>query len=435
MSTLSFANMSPQTAKKFKYWQTRTIVASMVGYAIYYFVRKNLSIAMPGMQADLGISKTDLGIFLTLHGLLYGLSKFVNGFFSDRSNARVFMVTGLVLSALANVFFGLSSAILVLGLIWMLNGWFQGMGFPPIARLMTHWVPPNQLATKMSVWNTSHSIGAGAVVVVCGYIVANLGWRWCFYIPALIGFCGALYMWIALRDTPSSVGLPEIHGPKSEEENTSTEFKKFLRKKVFGNPYIWLISIANFFVYTIRYAVLDWGPTLLTETKGLQIHHAGWMVAAFEVAGIAGMLAAGWLTDKVFGGRGIRMCFFCMVFATLFIFMFWQINTPSILLATIILGAAGFFIYGPQALIGIIAANMATNKAAGTAAGFTGLFGYLSTILSGWGLGFIAQHYGWNYAIGGLIAVGIAGAITFILGWGAKPHGYDEDSAVPVATK
>ena len=59
--------MTPDEAKKFKYWQTRTIIASMVGYALFYFVRKNLSIAMPAMQADLGITKTELGIFLTLH--------------------------------------------------------------------------------------------------------------------------------------------------------------------------------------------------------------------------------------------------------------------------------------------------------------------------------------------------------------------------------
>ena len=46
--------MAPEVAKKFKYWQTRTIIASMIGYALFYFVRKNLSIAMPAMQEDLG---------------------------------------------------------------------------------------------------------------------------------------------------------------------------------------------------------------------------------------------------------------------------------------------------------------------------------------------------------------------------------------------
>lgn len=281
--------MTPEVAKKFKYWQTRTIIASMIGYALFYFVRKNLSIAMPAMQEDLGITKGDLGLFLTLHGLLYGVSKFANGFIGDRVNARYFMVTGLVLSAVCNILFGFSSAVLVFGIVWMLNGWFQGMGFPPCARLLTHWIPPTQLATKMSIWNTSHSIGAGLVVIVCGYIV-SLGWRWCFWFPSIIALVGAVGLWFALRDTPRSVGLPELNqkGAGEAKEESSKEFKAFVRKHVFGNPTIWVLAFANFFVYIVRYAVLDWGPTLLGEWKGISIQHAGWMVAAFEISGILG---------------------------------------------------------------------------------------------------------------------------------------------------
>jgi sugar phosphate permease len=145
------------TAKRFRYWQTRTLIATMFGYAAYYLVRKNLSFAMPSMQADLGITKADLGLFLTLHGLLYGVSRFVNGMWADRANARNFMVAGLLLSVGANVFFGFSSTVLLLGVAWMINGWVQGMGFPPYYRLMPHWFPPGELATKMSIWNTSHS--------------------------------------------------------------------------------------------------------------------------------------------------------------------------------------------------------------------------------------------------------------------------------------
>jgi OPA family glycerol-3-phosphate transporter-like MFS transporter/OPA family sugar phosphate sensor protein UhpC-like MFS transporter len=85
-------------------WQRRILFSTLIGYAVYYFVRKNLSVAMPVMEQDLGISKSGLGLFLTLHGVLYGVSKFANGFFGDRCNARVFMVAGLVASALMNVF-------------------------------------------------------------------------------------------------------------------------------------------------------------------------------------------------------------------------------------------------------------------------------------------------------------------------------------------
>ena len=87
--------MTPEQTKRFKYWQTRTIVATMIGYALFYFVRKNFSLAMPGLEADLGISKTSLGIFLTLNGVVYGLSRFVNGILADRMNARWYMAVGL----------------------------------------------------------------------------------------------------------------------------------------------------------------------------------------------------------------------------------------------------------------------------------------------------------------------------------------------------
>lgn len=422
-------DMAPDVAKRFKYWQTRTIIASMVGYALFYFVRKNLSIAMPAMQTDLGITKTELGLFLTLHGLIYGVSKFANGFIGDRVNARYFMVSGLVLSALCNIVFGFSSAVLVFGIVWMLNGWFQGMGFPPCARLMTHWIPPKELATKMSVWNTSHSIGAGLVVIFCGYVV-TMGWRWCFYLPAAVALSGAVILWFTMRDVPASVGLPAIRPEgisqeEAERKDTPEEFKKFVRKQVFQNPYMWVIAIANFFVYTIRYAVLDWGPTLLSEWKGVSIQHAGWMVAGFEISGIIGMLVAGWATDRFFGGRSPRVCVFCMAFATFFIFLFWVLAAPPTWLATLLLMTAGFFIYGPQALIGIAAANLATKRAAATAGGFTGLFGYASTVVSGWGLGYLAGHLGWNYAIGALIGIGIVGTLTFLLAWKARADGYE----------
>lgn len=420
--------MDQATSQRFKYWQTRTIIATMIGYALFYFVRKNLSIAMPAMQADLGITKTELGLFLTLHGLIYGLSKFINGFIGDRVNARYFMVTGLVLSAICNVVFGFSSAVLVFGIVWMLNGWFQGMGFPPCARMLTHWVPPRELATKMSVWNTSHSIGAGLVVIVCGYVV-SLGWRWCFFVPSIIALLGAVGVWFTMRDTPQSVGLPALvpeglTKEEAEHEDTSAEFKAFVRKQVFLNPYIWVIAVANFFVYVIRYVVLDWGPTLLSEWKGVSIEYAGWMVAAFEISGIIGMLAAGWATDRFFGGRSPRVCVFCMGFATLFIFLFWLLDTPPMWLASLLLMAAGFFIYGPQALVGIAAANMATKRAAATAGGFTGLFGYASTLVSGWGLGYLATTYGWSLAISVLIGIGITGTLVFMLAWNAKADGY-----------
>lgn len=499
---------SPDAAARFRSWQTRTLIATIVGYAAFYIVRKNLSVAMPKIGDDLGITKADLGFFLSAHGVLYGVSRFANGIWGDRANARYFMLAGLMLSVAANVFFGFSSTVLLLGIAWMINGWVQGMGFPPCCRLMTHWFPPDKLATKMSIWNTSHSIGAWITLAFCGFIVERGGWRWCFFGPAILCTVAGLALFILLRDTPSSVGLPEIHEKKkkgalrpldqammmawiglaagivihlmglkpgfaagtpglskvgwwllqalkagvvgwlcgfvfggivglaigffrrgsdepAEESGVSAEHKRFVRQHVYGNPYLWWISLANFFVYILRFAVLDWGPTLLKEMKGFSLQHASWMVIGFEAAGMIGMLIAGWVTDRFFGGRGSRTCVFCMIGGTLALLAFWKIGHGP-WLAVGCLGLAGFFIYGPQALIGITAANLATNRAAATAAGFTGLFGYASTIVSGWGLGKLVQESGWNAAFAALMGVGALGMLMFVFAWPAKAHGYAE---------
>ena len=152
--------MTPEQNKRFKYWQTRTILATMIGYALFYFVRKNFSLAMPGLEADLGISKTSLGIFLTLNGVIYGFSRFFNGILADRMNARWYMSIGLALCALSNLAFGFgedisywitgehdgsqftNTMVLFMGVMWVVNGLLQGTGFPPCARLLTHWIAP-----------------------------------------------------------------------------------------------------------------------------------------------------------------------------------------------------------------------------------------------------------------------------------------------------
>lgn len=409
----------------YRYWRSRIMYTTIIGYALFYFVRKNLSIAMPAIEADLGISKADLGLFLTLHGLLYGVSKFLNGFLGDQTNPRYFMAIGLFMSAMMSFFFGMSSGVISFGIIWMLNGWFQGMGFPPCANSITNWFSPKERGIKFSLWNSSHSIGAGLVLVLNSFLVAY-DWRLCFFVPGILAVMGAIFILNRLRDKPETLGLPQVEIYKGEmlesaklEDEKDLDFKKFVRKKVFANPMIWILCLCTLFLYAIRYAMLDWGPTFLTEMKGIELKKAGWLVAGFEGFGIIGMISSGWMMDHIFKGRGGRAAVIYMAICTFAVFLFWKLPDESPLFYGILLCIIGFFIYGPQALVGIIVANLVTKKAAATAIGLTGFFGYLSTILSGWGIGYIVMHFGWNTAFLTFIGAGLAATFFFALTWNA----------------
>ena len=422
--------MTTETEKKFKRAQWRFILCSMVAYAFFYVTRKNLSMAQPEMLAQGVITKEALGTILTVHGVLYGLSRFVNGFWADKLNGRIFMTVGLALSALMNLMFGCTSLTLLFAAFWIVNGWTQGMGFPPCAKMLTHWIHPKELATKMSIWNTSHSFGSAMALGLCSLLFAlGFGWRWCFYVPAALAGIAAVFCFFCVKDGPREDGLPELDlsdvrgADQAASQHKVTDADR--RRLVFTNRVIWLCAFANFFVYVVRFGFLDWGPTFLKEYKGIDVSKGGLMIIAFELAAVVGTVFAGWITDKVFKGRGVRTCVFCMLFAGLCALGFWYLPAGSaIWQATLLLMGTGFFIYGPQALIGIVAAQQATNDAAAMANGFMGIMGYAATTVSGLGIALISKHFGWNAALLAIGGFAIVGMVFFLFAWNANATGY-----------
>lgn len=429
-----------QTEKRFRYWQWRVIISTMIGYAMFYFVRKNFSFAIPLLNEEYGISNASFGIIMTLGGLIYGVSKFVNGILADRTNARWHLVIGLSVCVLTSVLFGFADKIstfitgssqgegfirgmvLVMGVLYIINQIFQGCGFAPCNHLMVSWVPPKELATKMSIWNTSHSVGAFIVAVICGYLTK---WQLCFWVPAVIAFVGIFFIILTLRDTPKSVGLPELPKVKGEldddEQRDPKAFRHFLMKKVFLNPVIWVLAITDLFVYIVRFAILDWGPSMLSD-MGLSKELTGWTVAIFEVAGCAGMLCAGYISDRFFKSRSQRVCAIEMgLVAVCLIGLHFLQDAGHPLFFLILLALAGFFIYGPQALLGVTAANIATKKAASSAVGLIGFMSYLSTIITGWGFGALADRFGgWSWIFITMGALAAVGMVLILSIWGLK---------------
>lgn len=426
----------------------------MLGYSVFYFVRKNWSFVMPVLGKEYGITNTSFGIILTLMGIIYGVSKFINGFIADRTNARWHMSIGLLACTIINVLLGFSDKIATMmtgesagpvfiaamvntfAVLLVLNNIFQGTGFSPCNRLMTHWVPPSELATKMSIWNTSHSIGAGLASVMCGYIIKFSGdWRLCFWIPAAIAACGVVFIIVTLRDTPKSVGLPELPNTKTalDSNDNAAGYRKFVTKMVFKNPVIWVLAFTDLFVYIVRFAVLDWGPTFLQSgSHQLSAALSGWTVGIFEVCGCLGMLFAGFISDKIFHGRAQRVCAIEMFLVAICLFFLWLFRESlGAVGMLILLSIAGFFLYGPQALLGVVASNQATKKAASSAVGLIGLCSYASVIFTGTGLGWYSDRYGWDDLFLIMTVVAIIGGLLVSTIWGIKKDGYIHDDEQP----
>ncbi len=434
----------------FKSWQWQVVICTMIGYSMFYFVRKNFSFAMPALSAEYGITNTSFGIILSLVGIIYGVSKFLNGIVADRINARWHLVIGLCACILLNLFFGwsdklstmitgnesgpdfINTMVVIMAILLVLNNIFQGCGFPPCNRLLAHWVPPKELATKSAIWNTSHSIGAAVVSVFCGYIIAKTGnWRYCFIFPSTVAAIGVLFIFLTLRDTPKSVGLPELENTRTEldEDDSPAAFRAFIRKRVFRSPIVWCLAITDLFVYIVRFAVLDWGPMFLQQRENpLSPQLSGWTIGIFEVAGCIGMLCAGWMSDRFFKGKSHRVCaveMFLVALCMLALHLLPKDSSPVLVL--VLLALAGFFVYGPQAMLGVTAVKHATKKAASTAVGLIGLMSYGSVIFTGVGLGWFSDHFGWDNLFLLMTIVAVIGGLIVSALWNIKDDGYIHD--------
>lgn len=408
---------------------------TFLGYATFYLIRQNFSLAVPYMIAEYGYTKADLGIVMTMLSVAYGISKFVMGNVSDRSNPKFFATAGLLLSAFVMLLFGtvpgILSSIPIMCILAFLNGWFQGMGYPPYAKNMVTWFSKTERGAWWSGWNVSHNLGGGIIAPLATLGIFLFGtWHSIFFFPALISIILAIITFFLLQDTPQSCGLPPIEEYKNDypdkhvEENKKS-FKEVFSKYILHNKFLWYLAIANIFVYFIRYGVVSWAPTYLTAMKGFSKEGSRWAYFLYEWAGIPGMLVSGYLSDKLFRGRRAPATILFMVFVILAILVYWFNPAGNLLIDNLALIAIGFLIYGPVMMIGLQAADMVPREATGGATGLTGLLGYLiGSAGAGAFMGLMVDLYGWDGGFVALVGACILAIIFLLLTLGDKKSQY-----------
>jgi OPA family glycerol-3-phosphate transporter-like MFS transporter len=419
----------------------RVLESTFIGYAAFYLVRNNLPVVSKEMGQALAYNKDQIGDMLAVMVAVYGLGRFVMGSLSDRSNPRYFMSLGLLATAACNFAFAAASSYPAHLALWGLNGLAQSMGWAPCGRSLSHWYSVRERGTIFGFWNLAQNVGGGLIGVIAAYSAEWLGWRSAFYVPGILAVICAIYLMLRLRDTPQSEGLPPIEehlndypdGAKSagaHEKELGT--RELLVDYILKNRYLWLIAGANFFVYIARYAMLDWGPTFLKEVKHASLGQGGIGTFTLEFSAMASTVLAGWLSDKIGGRRGM-ICVVCMIPAFLaFVGILYSPNN-ELWLDLALFGVIGFFVYPAQMLLGICALDVTSKKAIGTANGLLSILGSLGRVAESKGIGALAQHYGWNAALYGIlisVLVGI-GLMSFL--WNLTPK--SGEARLQTATK
>jgi MFS transporter, OPA family, sugar phosphate sensor protein UhpC len=410
-------------AKARRTWRVmrwRMFAGFFLGYAVLYFCRKNMSVALPAMAHDLHYSNVQLGLIGTTLYVTYGIGKLLNGLLADRANIRRFMATSLLVSGALNLWFGTASSLWVLAFCWGCNGWFQSMGFPPIARGMSLWFGGKGKATRWAFWTCSHQAGTAVIMAMSAWILTWATWRMCFWLPGVLCILSGAGLLLLLRDTPQSCGLGACEHAAQASGDGTADYRADLIKNVLKNPNVWVIGLIDLCVYIVRFGTLDWTSKFLMETRGYTVQDAGWRAGMMPIAGVVGVLVSGVLSDVHRRYRTVNTVSLALLGLCLYGLMVVGPGHPMFDL--LLLFGIGFFVEGPQSILGGVGAVDAGGSArvAAASAGLVGILAYVGASLSGVGTGFAIDRFGWGGALWFWIGCAAIGLILCAGFWREK---------------
>ena len=413
-------------AEKTKSWKRRILWTVWITYAGFYLARVNMSIALPGIMKEYGISKTAMGGVLTALFACYAIGQFINGQLGDKFGPRKLITVGIFASVLLNIIFGFSHGVLTaMIMIWGLNGYFQSMGWGPSVKTVANWFPRNERGKAGGILGSSYQIGNAASWALAGYVIGSFGWRWGFWAPSIIFALLGLHWLIRARNAPEEVGLPPIE--QENNLNTTSSVKKdhhlgfrYTLKRTLLSPKIWIVGFGLFFLNIVRYGFLSWAPTYMFEVQKASISTAAFKAIVFPLAGSVGAFFAGWLSDKYFGSRRAPISTIMLVLLAVFIGLYAQ--NHNWILSLIFLMLIGFLTYGPHVMmVGIMPMDIGTRKASSSVTGFIDALGYVGASITGVGTGWLLDNFSWNAAFYFWLIAAIITAGLMALLWNYRP--------------
>ncbi|MGR5149277.1 MFS transporter [Photobacterium alginatilyticum] len=366
----------------FKRHQRSVFWGLVFGYAVFYVVRMSLGVVKkPMLDAEI-VTKAELGIMGSAFFFTYAIGKFSNGCLSDYANIGRFMSFSLFLSGLTAVAMGMNSAAFFFVLIWGLNGWFQSVGSAPSCVSLFQWFSPKQRGSRYSLWGGSRNIGEGITWILTASMVSYFGWRAGFIGAGIAAVIASLCMFFILRDRPQTYGLPDSATAFGEEPEIkkANDPKETRRAQLFilKQPAVWLIALACAAMYTSRYAMSSWAVLYLQESKGYSLIDAGFAMSAYPIAGLAGAILSGIISDKIFNSnRHIPTLLYGIANIAGMCLLFF--GPQSRMMDAVALSLVGYAIGGLVVfLAGLTACDLMPKNAVGAVKGFIGLFSYMA---------------------------------------------------------
>jgi sugar phosphate permease len=414
-------------------WRWQIFAITWLAYVGFYLTRRSFPVAKieMGSPSGLGLDNQTLGLIDGAYLTAYALGQFFWGICGDRYGTRRVILVGMLGSVLAAVAMGRSSVVLLLVTFCALQGTCQSSGWAPLSKNIGNFFARRERGSIMGLWCTNYALGGFVGTVFAAWCGQRFGWRYAFFVPAMVLLgIWILFYWLQ-RDRPEDVGLPPIESYRGEQkaavttDQTSAEEEAKgswqVVQEVLTNPMVVLLSAVYFFMKPARYAIVMWGPKYLNEKLGTNMTQSGAISALFELAGPLSVLLAGILSDRLFQARRMPISIVCLVGLAVLLFTLDKLPVSMAWFGGCLF-LMGLLLYAPDSLVsGTAPVDFGTKRGASTAAGLINGCGSVGAIIGGSVPGFFAKRWGWDGVFMLLAGSVLLAALLLLPKWNALP--------------
>jgi len=390
-----------------KTWRVRVFTATWASYAGFYFCRKPFYIAKASLEDTMGWDAATLGWIGTAYLLAYTVGQFISGWAGNRYGPRLLLLIGMAVTIGANAAFGFTTDARTFAAFMVVNGLAQATGWSNNVGTMARWFHRQERGTVMGWWATNFQVGGVLANLLASAVLAAWGVEWAFISGSFVLIGVWAYFLLNQRNRPEDVGLdPIVSSDHVEGEHADAGWSRVVVTNVL------IVGVFYFFVKFIRYALWSWAPYLLNRNYGLDFDDAGYLSTAFDLAGIAGVIVCGWLSDKYFGGRRSQIAFLFICGMAASCGVLYVLGPTSLILFGVSLALIGFTLYGPDALMsGAGAIDVGSPQKAVLAAGIINGMGSVGAVVQEFALGAMLKDGGVGTVFATLLGSSLAAAI------------------------
>jgi ACS family glucarate transporter-like MFS transporter len=306
--------------------------------------------------------------------------------------------------------------------------------FPASNQFVSRWIPSQERGRANGLIFAGVGIGAGATPFLITYIMIHYGWRWSFWMSAVIGLAAGAIWYLIARNTPEEhpkvspaelefiqagrTVRPSTYSRTTEESNQhrAAAGDRIPWMNILSSKNVWALTLAYFCFGYIAWIFFTWFFIYLAKVRGLNLKASASYTTILFLCMAACSPLGGAISDKLtklYGKRAGRcgIAVFALVLTAVFLLFGSQVQNAG--LASIVLAGGAGALYLSQSSFWSVTADIASGSS-GSVSGFMNMGNQIGGALTASLTPLLASRFGWttSFFVAGVLSV--LGAVAWL---------------------